>query len=145
MPDSVNRRFQMCLLDTGPLRCGTSLAEKLVEFLDLRRGDDLQNDGIAFADHDELVALAQSEVAANRFGYNDLPLGRKPCGRVTCHCFHSDLTGKNSTRPTLTYPGPRLRIPAQNCELGPDKPNFHIAARATSLRLRQKMFWCQRI
>ena len=48
------------------------MAQKLLEFLDLRWRDDLEDHSIALTNDHELVAFVEPEIIADVFGYDDL-------------------------------------------------------------------------
>src|SRR5580692_6804860 len=60
MADFGNCRLQIRPLDAGPLGCRTSLSQKLVEFLDFRWSNGLQDHRIAFAERNALAPVASS-------------------------------------------------------------------------------------
>ena len=71
-PDSSNCGLQICFLYSGFFGFRTSLAQKLLEFRELRWRDDLEDHSIALANDHELVAFVEPEIIADLFGNDDL-------------------------------------------------------------------------
>jgi hypothetical protein len=60
--------------ETSSSCLGTGLSKQSPELLDFGRDNRLENYGITFANHNELVAFLQPKIIADPFRNNDLPL-----------------------------------------------------------------------